>query len=212
MNKTEILIIEDNKNYSQALYELVNSTDTYCCKHVFESCEEALELIQKDYCPDVILLDIELKGMNGVEGILEFKKIIPSTDIIIITIYDDDENIFNAICNGASGFLLKNSSPEKIISSIEEVISGGAPMNGEVAKRVLKMFTRFKPAHNDYKLTDREKEILGLLAEGLTKKQISKKKFLSYHTVDTHVKNIYLKLHVNSRGLAVAKSIKENLI
>lgn len=210
--KIEIWVIEDNRNYSQALFELINSTKNYFCNKIFEDCEGALELLNKDTFPDIILLDIELKGMSGIEGILKFKEIIPSTDIIIITIYDDDENIFNSICNGASGYLLKNSSPEKIVLSIDEVVNGGAPMNGEVAKKILKMFSKFKPSQNNYSLTEREKEILGLLVDGLTKKKISEKIYLSYHTVDTHVKNIYLKLHVNSRGLAVAKSIKEKLI
>jgi DNA-binding NarL/FixJ family response regulator len=168
--------------------------------------------VGKDLTPDIILLDIGLPGMSGVEGIKHFNKLLPNTKIIMLTIYDDNENIFDAVCNGASGYLLKDSSPEKIIVSIMEVLQGGASMNSSIANKVLKMFRNFVPEHKDYQLSEREVEILQFLTNGLSKKQIAENLFISYHTVDSHIRKIYNKLEVHSSSAAVAKVIKEKLI
>jgi len=162
--------------------------------------------------PEIILLDIGLPGMNGIEGIQHFKKISPSAKIIMLTIQDDDESIFKSICNGASGYLLKDSSSDKILEAVKEVLGGGAPMNSSIAFKVLEMFKNFIPAKNDYNLSPRETEILQLLVEGFTKKNIAGKLIISYHTVDSHLRKIYEKLEVHSASSAVAKALKENLI
>jgi DNA-binding NarL/FixJ family response regulator len=150
--------------------------------------------------------------MSGVEGIAHFKKIIPDSKIIMLTIQDDDESVFNAVCSGACGYLLKDATSEKILESVKEVLNGGAPMNSSIAAKVLKMFKEFVPVKGDYNLTQREKEILKLLVEGFNKKQIADKIFLSYHTIDSHIRNIYEKLEVHSGSSAAAKAVKENLI
>lgn len=215
MNNSEIdiLIVEDNNLFRKTLCSFIEQSSGMFCNNSYSNCEDALISILKfDLSPDVILLDIGLPGMSGVEGIKHFKKLIPNVKIIIQTIYDDDENIFNAVCNGASGYLLKDSSSEKIISSIKEVIHGGASMNSSIANKVLRMFKDFIPEHKDYQLTEREIEILRLLTEGLSKKQIAEKLFISHHTVDSHIRNIYDKLEVHSSCAAVAKAVKENLI
>jgi DNA-binding NarL/FixJ family response regulator len=212
-NKIDILIIEDNTLFRKTLTDFINQSSEMVCRQSFGSCEDALEKIEQDeLLPDIVLLDIGLPGMDGVEGISYLKRIIPASRIVMLTIHDDDESIFKAICNGASGYLLKDSSSEKILESVKEVLRGGAPMNSSIAARVLKMFKDFVPVKSDYNLTRREKEILKHLTEGLSKKQLAEKLFLSYHTIDAHIRNIYSKLEVHSNRSAVAKALKENLI
>lgn len=213
INKTDVIIIEDNELLRDSLKEAINKSSSINCNHAFSSGEAALDLIEeKELVPDIILLDIGLPGMNGIELIPELKKLSPASKIIIITIHDDDENIFNAICAGASGYLLKDLSSEKIVNSIGEVMNGGAPMNSHIAKKVLNMFRDQNMKSAGYELTEREKEILSLLVEGLSKKQIAEKIFLSHHTVDSHLRNIYAKLEVHSRSSAITKAIKEKLL
>jgi DNA-binding NarL/FixJ family response regulator len=163
----EILIIEDNKIFRKTLVEIINKSGRMSCQHAFGSCEDALQTIEdEDLAPAVILLDIGLPGMTGVEGIPHLKKLIPGSKIIILTIHDDDDNVFNAICAGAAGYLLKDSSSEKIVEQIYEVRSGGAPMNSHIALKVLEMFKNLAPSSGDYHLTNREKEILKYLVDG----------------------------------------------
>ena len=213
IDRINILLVEDNNLFRNTLSDFINQNEKMICKYSFSSCEEALnEIEEKDIVPDIILLDIGLPGMNGIEGIYYFKKITPVSKIIMLTIRDDDENIFKAICSGASGYLLKDSSSQKIVDSIKEVLNGGAPMNSSIAARVLKMFKDIIPEQKDYNLTSREKEILKSLVDGLSKKQIAEHLFLSYHTVDSHIRNVYEKLNVHSSNSAVAKALKENLI
>lgn len=207
-----VLIIEDNVSYQRTLLGLINRTAGMQCSNAFTSCEDALNSVPGLITPEIILMDIGLPGMSGIKGIDKFKTIFPSTHILILTVYDDNDNVFEALCSGASGYLLKDSPPEKIIDSIKEVLAGGAPMNMKIAHKVLELFSRFKTKKTDYGLTDREKEILQLLISGLTKQQIADKLFLSFHTVNTHIKNIYHKLHVNTRSGAVSKVYKENLL
>jgi len=209
----DVIIIEDNELLRDSLKEAINKSGQISCLNSFGSGETALDLIAKDeLVPDIILLDIGLPGMNGIELIPELKRLSPSSKIIIITVHDDDENVFNAICAGASGYLLKDLSSEKIVNSINEVMNGGAPMNSHIAKKVLSMFRDQNVKSNGYSLSEREKEILGQLVEGLSKKQIAEKLFLSHHTVDSHLRNIYAKLEVHSRSSAISKAIKEKLL
>ncbi len=212
-NRIDVIIIEDNELLRDSLQEAINKSSNIDCKNVFSSGEAALDFIEKEeLVPDIILLDIGLPGMNGIELIPELRKLSPSSKIIIITIHDDDENVFNAICAGASGYLLKDLSADKIVASINEVMNGGAPMNIHIAKKVLNMFRDQNVKSNGYSLSEREKEILKLLIEGLSKKQIAEKIFLSHHTVDSHLRNIYAKLEVHSRSSAITKAIKEKLL
>jgi DNA-binding NarL/FixJ family response regulator len=209
----EIIIIEDNTLFRKTLTDFINLSDEMNCSYNFISCEDALAAMEQEALdPDIILLDIGLPGMTGIEGIVHLKNVSPSSKVIILTIRDDDESIFKAICSGASGYLLKDSTSDKILEAVREVLNGGAPMNSSIAARVLKMFKDFAPGQGDYSLTKREKEILKLLVDGLSKNNIAEKLFLSYHTVDAHIRKIYEKLEVHSASSAVAKALKENLL
>lgn len=211
-DEIDLWIIEDDPLYRETIEKLLNDTPGLKCNQTFSACEAALKSLDKQDAPVVVLMDIGLPGMNGIEGVKRIKAISPSTDIIMLTIYEEDEKVFRAICSGANGYLLKSSSGEEIIHAINEVLEGGAPMNAQIARRVLDMFTNLAAPQGEYGLTDREKEILKLLTEGLTKKGIADKLFLSFFTIDTHLKNIYAKLHVHTRSGAVAKVLKEHLI
>ena len=209
----DVIIIEDNELLRDSLTEAINKSSQITCRNSFGSGEAALDLIEKEeLVPHIILLDIGLPGINGIELIPELKKLSPSSKILIITVHDDDENVFNAICAGASGYLLKDLSAEQIVSSINEVMSGGAPMNSHIAKKVLSMFRDQNLKSDGYSLSEREKEILSMLVDGLSKKQIAEKIYLSYHTVDSHLRNIYAKLEVHSRSSAISKAIREKLL
>jgi DNA-binding NarL/FixJ family response regulator len=209
---TSIWLVEDNVQYRKSLAGLISSTDGMVCPQAFGTCEDTIEVLLKESPPEVILLDIGLPGMSGIKGIEKFKEISSATLIVILTVYDDSDKVFDALCAGASGYLLKDSPPEKIIDSIKEVLAGGAPMNMKIAHKVLELFAQFKKKKADYGLTDREKEILQHTVAGLTKQQIADKLFLSFHTVNTHLKNIYTKLHVNTLSGVVSKVYKENIL
>jgi DNA-binding NarL/FixJ family response regulator len=209
----DIIIIEDNELLRDSLKEAINKSSNIKCSNTFSSGEAALDFIEKEeLVPEIILLDIGLPGMNGIDLIPEIRKITPASKIIILTVHDDNENVFNAICAGASGYLLKDLSADKIVSSISEVMNGGAPMNSHIAKKVLNMFRDQNLKSDGYELSEREKGILSLLVDGLNKKQIAEKIFLSHHTVDSHIRNIYAKLEVHSRSSAISKAIREKLL
>jgi len=207
-----IWLVEDNIHFQKTLSELINETEGMRCPHAFRSCEKALSVLESTEPPEVILLDIGLPGMSGVEGVKKFKAASPSTYVIMLTVYDDSSSVFNALCAGASGYLLKDSSPENAIEAIQEVLAGGAPMNASIAHMVLEMFKSLAVPGGDYGLTDREKEILKLMVSGFTKKKIAEQLHVSYHTVNTHLKNIYTKLQVHTRSGAVSKVYRENLL
>ena len=205
-------VVEDDDLFRNSLADLLNGTEGMRCEHALRSCEETFKLLEKEYAPEVVLMDIGLPGVSGIEGVKRIKAVSPATDLIMLTIHEEDQNVFNAICAGASGYLLKSSPSGEIIRAINEVLAGGAPMNAQIARKVLTMFAGIAAPKAEYGLTDREKEILKLTTDGLTKKAIAERLFLSYFTIDTHLKNIYTKLQVHSRGGAVAKALKENLL
>jgi DNA-binding NarL/FixJ family response regulator len=207
-----VWLIEDNRAFRDTVARVLKHVaDVECSRH-FSNSEDALAALMEGHVPDVVLLDVELPGMNGIEAVLRIKSISPATRIIMLTVFDDHEKIFKAVCAGASGYLLKTSPLEKIVESIREAYSGGAPMTPRVARSVLEMFSSLRPpAQQGYGLTAREQKILELMTEGLIKKEIADQLSLSYHTVDTHLRNIYAKLHVGTRTAAVAKALKERL-
>ena len=212
-NPVDIIIIEDNDLLRDSLKEAINKSSIIKCKNTFSSGEAALDFIGKDQLvPQIILLDIGLPGINGIDLIPELRKLTPASKIIILTVHDDNENVFNAICAGASGYLLKDLSADNIVNSINEVMNGGAPMNSHIAKKVLNMFRDQNIKSDGYNLSERETEILSHLVDGLSKKQIAEKIFLSHHTVDSHIRNIYAKLEVHSRSSAISKAIREKLL
>lgn len=207
-----IWLVEDNALYRKSICELLSQTGWMSCEVAYSTCEEALQGLEEKAPPDVILLDIGLPGMSGVDAVPRIKSISPSTHVIMLTVHDEDENVFRAISGGASGYLLKMSSPESVVGAIRDVLQGGAPINPQIARKVLDSFARASAQATDYGLTAREREILELVVEGLPKQKIAEKIFLSYHTVDSHLRNIYQKLHVNSRSRAITKALKEKLV
>jgi DNA-binding NarL/FixJ family response regulator len=207
-----VWIIEDDQSFRNAIGELLDQTDDLGDCRSFGSCEDAIAALTKEGAPDVVLMDIGLPGMNGIDGLRRIKAVSPGTEVLMLTIHEKNDTIFEAICAGASGYLLKSSSPSRIVDAIREVYDGGAPINAQIARKVLEMFARLNVPGENYGLTAREKDILRLMVEGATMKQIADKLFLSYHTIDAHTKNIYLKLQVHTRSGAVAKVLKEHLI
>ncbi len=206
-----VWLVEDNETFRNTVARALMRVPDLECSRRFPNAEEAIEAMEEGAVANVILLDIELPGINGVEAVKRLKSLSPATKVIMFTVVDSDDKIFKAICSGASGYLLKTSSAQKITEAIREVHSGGAPMTPKVARSVLDMFARIPHPVEDYGLTDREREILDLTVKGLIKKEIADELSLSYHTVDTHLRNIYTKLHVHTRGSAVAKAVKERL-
>jgi DNA-binding NarL/FixJ family response regulator len=210
--KHTIWIVEDDTQFGDQLFRLINMSDLFTCDKIFRACEPALEAIRTDIPPDILLMDIGLPGMSGIEGVRRIKAVTPIVHVIILTVFEDSENIVNAIEAGAGGYLLKGSSLEEIVESLKFILNGGAPINPQIARIILGLFRNTSSIENQYDLTIREKEVLSLLVEGLTKKQIAGKLFVSYNTIGKHVSNIYLKLQVQTRGSAVAKTIKERLL
>jgi DNA-binding NarL/FixJ family response regulator len=207
-----IWIIEDHSAFRRTLVRVVNAEDGLQCTRDFDSCEKALAAMVHDHAPDLILLDVGLPGMSGLDGIRLIKERSPNALVVILTVFEDDDKVFSAICAGAAGYLLKTSSVTEITQAVRDALAGGSPMTSRIARRVLDMFSKLAPKQSDYGLSDREKEILQLMTTGLIKKEIANRLTLSVHTVDTYLRRIYEKLEVNTRTGAVAKALKEGLV
>jgi len=207
-----IWIIEDHAAFRRTLVRVLNAEDGLQCPRDFDSCEKALAALARDDAPDLILLDVGLPGMSGLEGIRLIKERSPKALVVILTVFEDDDKVFSAICAGAAGYLLKTSSATEITQAVRDALNGGSPMTSRIARRVLDMFSKLAPKQSDYGLSDREKEILQLMVTGLIKKEIADCLTLSFHTVDTYLRRIYEKLEVNTRTGAVAKALKEGLV
>ncbi|BDS07802.1 DNA-binding response regulator [Oceaniferula spumae] len=206
-------LIEDNAAFRSNLTETLNSVDQIQCTRNFSSCEEALESLQETADrPQVMLIDISLPGMSGIEGLTQILVIDPDIKCIVLTGSDKKQDVFHAICAGASGYLLKNTSIEQIVQSIEDVIEGGASLDPHVASMVLNAFPKSNTPPKQHDLTEREVEVLKHLADGLIIKEISDLMNLSPHTVKFHVANTYKKLNVQSQAGAVAKGIRKGII
>lgn len=207
-----VVLIEDLRDVREGLAALINGTAGFRCVAAYGMIETALARIEKDN-PDIILTDLGLPGMSGVEGIERLRQIFPETPIIALTIYDNDDQIFNALCGGANGYLLKNTPPTRLLEALQEAVEGGAPMSPQVAARVVNLFREFRPpAHADYRLTTQETTLLKLLVEGHHYKTAARELGVSKSTISFHLKNIYRKLQVHSKTEAVAKTLREKLI
>jgi len=206
-----VVIIEDRKEIRDGLVALIGGTPEYSCVGDYYSIEEALSRI-KAALPDVALVDIGLPGMSGIEGIRLLRERHPAIAFLVMTVYDDDDRIFNALCAGATGYLLKHTTPARLLESIAEVARGGAPMSPEVARRVVELFRQFRPPDKaDYLLTPHEVKILKLLVAGHNYKTAAIELGVSLNTVSFHVKHIYEKLQVHSKSEAVAKALRGRL-
>ncbi len=210
---TSVWLIEDHEDFRNLVAWQINQFEGMNCPQHFTTCEQALSALERDPKPEVILCDIGLPGMDGIEGIRKIKAVSPGTHVIVLTVYDDHDKVFNALCAGASGYLLKNASEENLAGAIHDVLHGGAPMNPRVARLVLDMFSRQNrvPQPPDYGLSTREKEVLEMMVRGLTKKEIAAKLGVSFHTVNNQLRSVYEKLHVHTSGMAIAKALRERL-
>jgi DNA-binding NarL/FixJ family response regulator len=202
-----VAIVEDEDEIRELLEKIIDRSPGFSCKYAFKDCESAIEAL-KTAQPDVVLMDIQLPGMTGIEGLKVLKGILPAADFIMLTIRDEEETIFQSLCAGATGYLLKETPPVKLLAAITEVREGGSPMSPGIARKIA---LSFQPTQSN-PLSERETEVLARLAEGENYSTIASKLFISGNTVRAHIKNIYRKLHVNSRAEAVILGLKQKFI
>jgi DNA-binding NarL/FixJ family response regulator len=208
----KVVVVEDHRELRDYISFMINSAEGYRCIGSYRTMEEALEKIPGDI-PDVMLSDIGLPGMSGIEGVKILKQRYPQILILMITVYDDDDRIFDALCAGASGYLLKKTAPAKLLDSLKEAMGGGAPMSPEVARRVISLFRDVRPPERaDYDLTPHETRLLKLLVEGHNYKTAAASLGVTTATISFHLQRIYEKLQVHSKSEAVAKAIKNRLV
>jgi DNA-binding NarL/FixJ family response regulator len=205
-------IIEDHKTYGERLARALNRLEGIACTQRFTACEDAFAALTTEPPPQVLLLDVGLPGVSGLEGIARLRQLAPNAAIVILTVFEEDDKIFRAICAGAAGYLLKTSSTDDIAAAIRSAAAGGSPINPHIARRVLEMFSKANAPHKDYGLTPRELDILKLLVSGSTIKDAAAQLGIGYYTADEYIRSVYVKLQVRSRGSAIAKAVKEGLV
>lgn len=201
-----IAIVEDDNEIRQTLSLIIDGSQGFSCKYAFQDGESAMASIE-NLPIDIVLMDIDLPGKSGIEVTKYLKQKCPQLDIIMLTVQSDDDSIFESLCVGASGYLLKDTNPADLLVHIKEVFNGGSPMSSQVARRIINSFRII-----DNPLSNRETEVLKMLSKGMNYKEVANELFLSPHTVKTHIKNIYSKLHVNNRAEAIYKAFKQKLI
>lgn len=208
----KIVLYEDNPQLREGLTMLLNGSDGFEVLGAFKNCNSVVDEVEA-LQPDVVLMDIDMPGTNGIEGLKLIRQSGSPVKVLMLTVFDDNKNVFEAIRNGANGYLLKKTPPSKLLEYIQEAHTGGAPMTSSIATQVLKMFSQ---AHNttneDYHLSEREKQVLQWLVNGYSYKMIAAEMFISIDTVRSHIKKIYEKLHVNSKSEAVAKAFKDKIV
>ena len=206
-----LLIYEDDNDLREGLGQFIAATGEFSVEGLFANCD-TIAIDIKELKPDTILMDIDMPGRNGIEGVRIAKAQMPDINILMFTVFDDDKKIFDAICAGADGYLLKKTVPEKIIEALKDLHSGGAPMTPSIAKKVLQFFPRQKEDRKEIPLTEKEREVLQQLVEGKSYKQVADVLNIGIETVRTHIKHIYSKLHVGSMSQAVAKAIQHKIV
>ncbi|MCE1188647.1 MAG: response regulator transcription factor [Ignavibacteria bacterium] len=209
-----VIIVEDKPIIRESLAILLNGTEGINCLAVYESCEYLFaqkEILQK---VDIILMDIELPGMSGIEGVRKIKSEFPGIDILILTIYEDNQKIYDALCAGATGYLLKRTPPAQLLQAITETYNGGSPMSSQIARKVVDSFHFPNSVKNseDHGLSEREKQVISCLADGKSYQEVADQLFISIETVRQHIKNIYQKLHVHTQSGAVAIAFRKGII
>jgi DNA-binding NarL/FixJ family response regulator len=208
----KVLLYEDNPQLREGLTMLIDGSDGFTVLSSYKNCDNVTDEVEA-WKPDVILMDIDMPGTNGIEGLKKIRAKNTDVKILMLTVFDDNKNVFEAVRNGANGYVLKKTAPAKLLEYIEEAATGGAPMTASIATQVLKMFSQINTSQNDdYNLSDREKQVLQLLVDGYSYKMIASEMFISIDTVRSHIKKIYEKLHVNSKSEAVAKAFKDRLL
>ncbi|MEO8149124.1 MAG: response regulator transcription factor [Bacteroidia bacterium] len=207
-----VLVFEDNPDFVDSLSDLINSTDDMEMTGVYNNCKNVVKNVSY-HNPDVVLMDIDMPIENGLQGLRAIRNEGIDVTIIMLTVFDDNDRVFQAICNGASGYILKRTPPEKILDAIREAQDGGAPMTPSVAKQVLKLFSKpFQKSDDLQTLTAREHDVLALLVRGYSYKMAAGEMNIGIETLRYHIKNIYTKLHVNSKSEAVAKAIQNKIV
>jgi DNA-binding NarL/FixJ family response regulator len=209
----KVAIIEDNNTIREGLAALINGTTGYSCVGSFGDCESFLSKLST-LDVDVVLMDIGLPGMSGIDGIAKAKKIKPELNILMLTIYEDSQSVFKALCAGACGFLVKKTPPSRLLDAIKDAYEGGAPMSSLIARQVINVFrqNQGKVPEEETNLSSREIEVLTSLSDGNNYQEIAGRLFISVDTVRHHIRNIYRKLHVHSQSEAVAKAIRKGII
>jgi DNA-binding NarL/FixJ family response regulator len=215
-NKTttsKIWILEDHQVFAKQIRRLIDGEDDLECPYHFASPDEFFEKLQfTTDRPDVLLLDLGLPRMDGLEVLVKVKKMMPDLKVLILSAFDDRERVYRAICNGASGYLLKTSDPDEILTGINDVIHGAAALSGAIATMILNGFAKHGPVVQNEPLTEREEEVLKTLVKGFTKKEIGDQLYISPHTVDMHLRSVYRKLHVRSQTEAVSKALRQGIV
>jgi DNA-binding NarL/FixJ family response regulator len=211
-SQIRVAIVEDDRRIRDGLTTRINATPGYRCNLSFRSMEDALVRPWNEV-PDVALVDIGLPGMSGIEGLSRLRAEYPQTALLMLSVYEDDERIFQALCAGASGYLLKKTPPDKLLQYLAEVLHGGAPMSPEVARRVVKLFREIRPPEKvEYDLTPHELRLLRLLVEGHNYQSAAAELGVTFSTINFHMQNIYGKLQVHSKSEAVAKALRQRLV
>lgn len=209
-----VAIVEDNNTIREGLAALINGTTDYSCVGSFPDCEKFLYDLPNVNI-DVVLMDIGLPGLSGIEGVKKAKEINPDLNILMLTVYEESNVVFEALCAGACGYLVKKTPPSRLLEAIKDIYEGGSPMSSHIARQIISVFHQKKNFNGHkpiYELTQREKEVLTLLSEGNNYQEIADKIFISVDTVRHHIRNIYRKLHAHSQSEAVAKAIRKGLI
>ena len=211
MSGIKVIIFDDNESLRDSVSMLLQDSPDFTLVGSYAHCLDVIDNI-RDTKPDVVIMDIDMPGMNGIEGVKLIRRNFPTVQILMLTVFYDDEKVFAAIKAGAAGYILKNMEPAALLQAISEVYNGGAPMTPGIARKVLNQFQAYQPEEEkDYRLSIREREVLGLLVEGNSYKMIAAKLKITYDTVRAHMKKIYEKLHVTSMTEAVAKAINQKL-
>jgi DNA-binding NarL/FixJ family response regulator len=205
-----VAIVEDHDDFREGLFHILEATEGFKCVGRFASVEEAL---RKFVGADVVLMDIGLPGQSGIDGIRPIKAKQPGTQVIMLTVFEDDKHVFEAILAGADGYITKKTPPARVLQSIEEAAAGGMPMTPKVARQIIALLRHYVPTKGEtFSLTRRELEIVNLLVEGLNYGMIAERIFISRDTVRNHIRHIYEKLHVHSKSQAVAKALKQSIV
>ncbi len=210
---TTIWILEDHEVFAKQIRRLIAAEDDMDCPHHFASAADLYDKLKfTNERPDLLLLDLGLPRRDGLEVLGDIRRIMPDVKVIILTSFDDRDKVYRAICNGASGYLLKTADPDEILSGIRDVIQGTSALSGPIAKMILEGFSRYGPVEHIEPLTTREEDVLRYLVKGLIKKEIAEQLSISQHTVDMHLRSVYRKLHVRSQTEAVSKALRQGIV
>jgi DNA-binding NarL/FixJ family response regulator len=209
MEQISLVLFEDNDRLRESLVYLLNNTEGFTVLADYNNCNDATSALSI-YKPDVVLMDIDMPGVGGIEGVRLVKEAMPTTAVIMFTVFEDEDKLFECLCAGANGYMLKKTPPGKLFEAIQEVRDGGAPMSPSIARKVLNSFKHTKSTQ--YNLTPRELDVLQLLIKGYSSKMIASELIISFDTARSHLKNIYTKLHVNCGKEAISKALIEKIL